>query len=169
MIRPTGKPGEYLLHLTSGEWEELQMVLNSEWATPPDYHRLSRSPAAETDPALREAEALRRELEAQHRQELQSWTARFLLRLEPPEQGQSALGRLTAEDLDHLLQVLNDTRVGAWMALGCPDPLPDWDDPEPGPNPACRLVMDLAGYFESRLIEALNPAGESDDSAAAPE
>jgi hypothetical protein len=55
--------------------------------------------------------------------------------------------------VEWLLQVLNDVRVGAWLALGEPDELrlPEINET----NARYLLAMEGAGYFESELLEAL--------------
>jgi hypothetical protein len=71
---------------------------------------------------------------------------------------------LTASEMEWLLQVLNDVRVGSWLALGEPEEL---EIPEVNrTNAPYLLAMESAGYFESALLDALgakNPprGGES--------
>ncbi len=59
---------------------------------------------------------------------------------------------MTPAEADWLLQVLNDLRVGSWIRLGCPE------------KQIHRLTaktardvwtMEIAGYFEMHLLEAL--------------
>ena len=60
---------------------------------------------------------------------------------------------LSAPDVEWLLQVFNDVRVGAWLALGEPEEL---EPPEINKTNAPYLVaMETAGYFESVLLAAL--------------
>ncbi len=69
-----------------------------------------------------------------------------------------ALGLHQAE---WLLQVLNDIRVGSWVALGSPDQKKGRPVAmEPG---AVRHLwaMELCGFFESVLLDALHGRGES--------
>jgi len=60
---------------------------------------------------------------------------------------------LSTAQIEWLLQVLNDVRVGAWLALGEPEELalPEIDKT----NAPYVLAMEGAGYFESELLEAL--------------
>jgi hypothetical protein len=58
-------------------------------------------------------------------------------------------------ELEWLLQILNDIRVGAWAQLGSPDPkmgleleLKEEDDP-------LLITMDVAGMYETALLQAL--------------
>lgn len=60
---------------------------------------------------------------------------------------------LTAAQVEWLLQVLNDVRVGSWIVLG---------EPEPGEEPMVNdenehflLAMDVCGLFQSALLAAL--------------
>ena len=63
---------------------------------------------------------------------------------------------LSGPEIEWLLQVLNDVRVGSWIALGSPDP-------EKGKQmvfdekvlPHFRM-MELAGAFEAIFLEALS-------------
>ena len=66
--------------------------------------------------------------------------------------------KLTRSQVDWLLQVLNDVRVGSWLALG---------EPESGEEPAVTaqnakylLALELCGLFQSVLLAALG-VGES--------
>ena len=60
---------------------------------------------------------------------------------------------LTASQVEWLLQVFNDVRVGSWLALGEPDEL---QIPEVNQtNAPYVLAMESAGYFESALLDAL--------------
>ena len=60
---------------------------------------------------------------------------------------------LMAPEMEWLLQVLNDVRVGSWLALGEPEEL---EIPEVNQtNAPYVLAMESAGYFQSALLDAL--------------
>jgi hypothetical protein len=62
--------------------------------------------------------------------------------------------RLRHADCEWLLQVLNDVRVGSWIALGEPADLPG-TLPEDATKAAQACAMELAGLFEMTFLEAL--------------
>ena len=67
-------------------------------------------------------------------------------------------GRLSLPpaEVEWLLQVLNDIRVGSWIILGCPeDKLPELNDT----TASNFLAMEMAGYFQAQLLEALHGEG----------
>ena len=62
--------------------------------------------------------------------------------------------RLDSHEIEWLLQVLNDVRVGCWIQLGQPDEMnkaPLEVDPE---NAVFLWTMELCGYFQSVLLVA---------------
>ena len=63
--------------------------------------------------------------------------------------------KITRPEIEWLLQVLNDIRVGSWIALGSPDPesgKPAVYDEKTVPR---YQTMELAGAFEMVFLEAL--------------
>lgn len=68
---------------------------------------------------------------------------------------------LTPGETEWLLQVLNDIRVGSWMALGCPEHKPSRLALSAGlltlGNARHYWSMEVAGYFQMNLLEALHP------------
>lgn len=79
--------------------------------------------------------------------------------------GAGARLTLSRAELEWLLQVLNDVRVGSWIRVGCPDP-------DAGRRPKATratapflLAMELAGHYECILLETLDgaspPSGSS--------
>jgi hypothetical protein len=63
---------------------------------------------------------------------------------------------LDAQQLEWLLQVLNDVRVGSWILLGCPDTDEGQQREITLKTARYYLVMEFAGYFQSVLLDALN-------------
>jgi len=63
---------------------------------------------------------------------------------------------LSPAQVEWLLQVLNDVRVGCWIQLGSPDPKPreSWNIDE-ARLPVLR-AMEAAGFFEMILLGALD-------------
>jgi hypothetical protein len=59
---------------------------------------------------------------------------------------------LSPGDVEWLLQVLNDIRVGSWIHLGSPEERIEKLTLE---NARHLWAMEMAGYFESHLLEAL--------------
>ncbi len=116
------------------------------------YHHLSRDPKT----AGREQQEWLEEAMDQQRREHRKRLAQFFAydrRFFKDAKGDLRL-ILTGEQMEWLLRVLNDIRVGSWVRLGRPD------------MEAARLVsltsqqarylasMELSGYFESALLEA---------------
>ena len=58
-------------------------------------------------------------------------------------------------ELEWLLQVLNDIRVGSWIILGSPDPKDQRRVELSGQNAPYFWAMELCGHFESVLLHAL--------------
>jgi hypothetical protein len=65
---------------------------------------------------------------------------------------------LSHSEIEWMLQMLNDVRVGSWIQLGEPDP----DSPEKPPlNEQTVMLywsMEIAGLFQHALLEATKPA-----------
>ncbi len=61
---------------------------------------------------------------------------------------------LTGPQLEWLLQVLNDIRVGSWVKLGCPDLEKPTAEQMKKLNPRDVQAMHLSGHFQSALLEA---------------
>ena len=148
---------DYLrFQLASGEKAALLEVLKHYPCVPPAHHRLTRKGAAdpETEKQLLLDEAVA-EQRAQNKRQLEA----LLQRPETFRRAQSHW-RFTLRhgDFEWLLQVLNDVRVGSWLALGSPEQLPRSvpDDPE---RASRVLVMELAGFFQMTLLEAAGRTG----------
>jgi hypothetical protein len=64
-------------------------------------------------------------------------------------------------EIEWLLQVLNDVRVGCWLELGSPAE-PVEIKPEMDPQTIRQLlVMDAAGFFEMNFLHAASRASSS--------
>lgn len=66
--------------------------------------------------------------------------------------------RLNSSEIEWLLQVLNDIRVGSWIQLGEPDPKSTASPPLTEQTMLLAWAMEIAGLFQSALLEATQPA-----------
>lgn len=60
---------------------------------------------------------------------------------------------LAGSDLEWLLQILNDVRVGSWVAMGSPEDLGELPKEENAPH--C-MAMEIAGAFQMELLAILD-------------
>ena len=111
--------------------------------------KISRTGA---DPKSAERERLLNESLAQHRQDLKRQARKLLAaRLKPGKAGWRL--SVNVDEREVLLQLLNDIRVESWHALGEPE---DLDTLPLLPSEADlrhRNLMQLAGYFEYKIVE----------------
>ncbi len=143
---------KFVLELGKREKQLLLAVLNRYPLIPAGHQALSRTVATdqmEADQRLLE-EAL-----AEQRRENKRRLDQLLgdpQRLHDTETGSRL--KLTSSEIEWLLQVLNDVRVGSWLLLGSPEQL-TWDV---GLNEATAphvWAMELAGDFQMNLLKAL--------------
>jgi hypothetical protein len=137
--------------------KELLLALLSRYPLIPAGHQpLSKTtvlPESETNQRLLD-DAL-----AEHRRENQRHLKRLIedtRHLRKAERGWHLL--LTVSEIEWLLQVLNDIRVGSWIVLGSPEK--NLRDFELNENTAPHAwTMETAGWFEAALLEALHDEG----------
>ena len=124
-------------------------------------HFSSRRPGHEP---VEQSEALLQEALAEQQKENRRQVEEMLN--EPGRFREHDLGftfRLTPSEIEWLLQVLNDVRVGSWIQLGEPDTssrsaLQEMKLDEHTVQLAWR--MELAGLFQGALLAGINSAGE---------
>jgi hypothetical protein len=140
-----------LFHLGRRETRLLLQILKLYPRVPPAHHQLTRSPSLPDHEAnqhlLDEALAEQR---AENRQQLLALLAdpRRFVRIETGSRLSLPCG-----EVEWLLQVLNDIRIGSWVHLGAPEEkLPELNDS----NAPDFLAMEMAGYFQMHLLEALH-------------
>jgi hypothetical protein len=146
----------YLLH--DREKQLLLQTLKLYPLVPASHHRLSKgndSQQAEENQCLLE-EALEEQRQENRRQ--------VLAMLDDPQrfrETQKGLElTLTPAQIEWLLQVLNDVRVGSWLALGEPE---QGDEPEvTEENARYLLALELCGLFESILLAGLGMSESPD-------
>ena len=149
---------EVVFWLHPDERDALLMVVDHYPVLKEDYQSLRQSP----DPKIAEAvQELLRQALAEQKAENQ----RFKQTLLQEGSHLKRVGRgyhltLKPHEVERLLQVLNDVRVGLWYALGCPES----HEPEAMLHGHLRQLdkywaMELAGSLEWNLIELLENLG----------
>lgn len=141
----------FVCHLGRREKQLLLAVLELYPLVPASHHQLSKQgkgPKADENQRLLE-EALAEQRKENRRQ------VRAMLD-EPQRFRETKTGFelvLTPAQVEWLLQVFNDVRVGSWLALG---------EPEPGEEPAVTeqnakylFALEVCGLFESVLLAGL--------------
>jgi len=146
---------EQALHfqLNERERDALVQILQSYPVLPPAHHVVSKQwPEAQVADYQRLLDEALAEQRAANQQYLQAWLAapgRF--------QQKKAWFSLTLDrgDVEWLLQVLNDIRVGNWLLLGSPD---FSDTPSEIIEPSLLPTwagMELSAYFQMNILDAL--------------
>ncbi len=125
---------------------------------PATHHQLSKTAEGNAD------EENQRLLEQSLLQQRQQNRRQVEAMLEEPQRFREVNRRsqltLSASEVEWLLQVLNDIRVGSWLALGAPD---EGKTAEITDENAQHLVaLEVCGLFESALLAALGMEESSD-------
>ena len=143
---------QFVFQLHSGEKAALLEVLKRYPLVPPAHHRLSRKVAPDAD---NDKQRLLDEAVAEQRTQIKR-QLQVLLQHPGTFRRVQSHWRFTLRhgDFEWLLQILNDVRVGSWLALGSPEELPCGmpDDPDRATH---VLGMELAGLFQMTLLEAV--------------
>jgi hypothetical protein len=116
---------------------------------PSAHQALSKAAARmdENQKLLDEALAEQRKENKQHVEKLLTDPRRF------KEKGAGAEMNLSAGEIEWMLQVLNDVRVGNWILLGSPEEQPHFDPK--AENAPYVIAMGLASNFQMDLLDAL--------------
>ncbi len=117
------------------------------------HHRLSKDPGTAGSSEQRLLEESMAQQQAAHRRKVDE-LFRAPQRFFKEAQGGRRLV-LTGAQLEWLLQVLNDIRVGSWVKLGCPDLEKDAPLELPRANARALQAMHLSGQFQMVLLEAV--------------
>ncbi len=120
----------------------------------PDYHRLSKT--VEGKKMAEEQQLLRDAMDEQRRTNKKK-LGKFVEGLEwnsTAEQSEYQVA-LSPEQIDWLLLVLNDVRVGAWDIVGRPDHSQRAKMDLQSKNSHYYGVMELSGLFQSAFLAAL--------------
>jgi len=114
------KDGAYQFHLHERDRVALLAMLRRYPVIPAPYHRVARQPEAAPSPdAQRLLEESVAERKREHKRYFESLLTTHLRHSERPPGYRLSLDR---GQIEALLQVLNDVRVGSWLKLGAPDP-----------------------------------------------
>jgi hypothetical protein len=120
--------------------------------TPAGHHRLTgTSKSAELDGTRRLLDESLESGRKETREKLESWLS-VKGRFTPAEKGFKL--KILAGEIEWLLQVLNEIRVGSWIRLGAPHD--ELDTTRINPAKAADFgIMSMAGFFEIHLLEAI--------------
>jgi hypothetical protein len=141
----------FVFQLSRGEKAVLLEVLKRYPCVPPAHRRLSRVTSTPKD---KENQRLLDEALAEQRAQNKRQLRALLNDVETLVHVDNHWGfHLRRRDFEWLIQVLNDVRVGSWLALGSPEELPR--KLPVGSDAAPHVfAMELAGLFQMTLLEA---------------
>ena len=145
-----------VLQFTTQEKDLLLGLLPQYPKLPADHHQASRNGDSDTDVQALLADALteQREKNRAAAESLQADTARF-----KPEEEDWHL-TLTYAEIEWFLQVLNDLRVGSWLALDSPQQDEDGSyinfENVTAKNVTDIWTMEICGALQYELLKALH-------------
>ena len=151
-LKRTGKSG-FVFHLSGREKQILLHTIQLYPLVPATHHRLSKTASAQSE----ENQRLLEESLAQHRTEKRQQLEALLKKAARLKKVNRTFRlRLKKAELEWLLQVFNDIRVGSWLALGEPDQdKPPEITPE---NFRYAVALEVCGAFQSVMLAALGEA-----------
>jgi hypothetical protein len=122
---------------------------------PPARQKVSKTaPPDEARSAQELLDEALAEQRAENRKQIRAWIA-------DPERFKLLRTRyqltLAVSEVEWLLQVLNDIRVGNWLMLGSPEDLAANITED---NARCYFAMEACGVFQMQLLHALEAGGE---------
>ena len=151
MKRLKASSEKLVFHLVPWEKQLLLKVLEQYPCIPPAHQPLSKSATA---PEPKVSQQLLNEALAEQRSENRRNLQALLEdphRFEKDEHGwRFSLG---VPEVEWLLQILNDVRVGSWLRLGSPEQLTEALTEERATD---FWTMEMAGVFQAHLLEALH-------------
>jgi hypothetical protein len=155
LLRTT--PDGFVFHISAREKDLLFEMLQLYPLVPVGHQRLTQSPAQQSDENQRLLEESLAEHRAANRRQVEAL-------LKTPERfvqrSRGLLLTLATAEVECLLQVLNDIRVGSWLALGEPD---ESRPPEITPeNFRFAVAMEVCGAFESVLLSSFGETESPD-------
>ncbi len=141
-----------IFHLTKREKRLLMEILKQYPLVPESHHRLSKPNDAESfAEEQRLLEEALRETREQNKRQLDEFLA-------DPSRFHETQGGLhffiTPTQIEWLLQVLNDIRIGSWIKLGSPNLSKAEEVKLSESNVSFLWSMEVAGMFEAVLIGA---------------
>lgn len=137
----------YDFHLASGEKDLLLQVLQLYPQIPDAYQRVSKGDANESTQRLLDEALMETRIENKAQVQAVLSDPKRLV-----QAGENWLLKLSEGDLEWLLQVLNDIRVGSWILLGSPESPVEALTVANAPH---FWALEMADYFQSRLLQAL--------------
>jgi hypothetical protein len=144
----------FVFHLGKREKRSLFELLKLYPLIPAAYARISKSAKGE---ARQADQQLLDEALAAQRQENKKQVLAMLNRPERFQETESGFRlMLSAAEMEWLLQILNDVRVGSWISLGAPDTERGEAIPLTEETAPHLWVMEIAGGFEMALLDALH-------------
>jgi hypothetical protein len=146
----------FRFQLSTIEKRALFAVIRQYPLVPAAHHRLTLGPDRIDDQALLE-ESLQEHRRAQRKQVETMLRAKSKFR----ETEDGWLFSLKPGQMEWLLQVLNDVRVGSWLALGSPDGPQEVVAAVNENNVRQFRIMELAGRFQMVLLMALGHSGQA--------
>jgi hypothetical protein len=153
-VKFLSRNGDQFAFLMNRQERELFLVTLSYYPLlNPDYHRLTKN--LDSGLLAEEQQLLRQAMEERHKSHKKQLTE-FLAGVpkEPDETGNFEL-RLSRSEMEWLLTVLNDVRVGSWDILGRPDYKELKKVNQHSKNSHYLALMEMSGIFQSIFLHAL--------------
>lgn len=141
-----------IFRLSRQEKDVLALLLRLYPVIPAEHQQLSKSSASVNDAN----QQLLDEALAEQRNENKKLVESFLSDPKRFHESEASVRMtITAGDIEWLLQMLNDVRVGNWILLGSPEGQRSELSPN-DPNAPRLWAMEVAAFFQMNLIQAAN-------------
>ena len=142
----------FVFDISKHEVEWLLAVLRFFPQLESDYHQITQGAAQEIKAEQQLLEEAMGQRRSEHKRKLEKFFAtpgRF--RLEAVDQFRFTL---TAEQMEWLLQILNDVRVGCWVKLGRPELEPAPPEKLTADEARALSALEMSGFFQMVLLGA---------------
>jgi len=150
--KPSSAGRPFVFHITQREKAVLLAILRLFPLLDPSYHQLSRNPKTTGAADQEWLEAAMEQQQKDHKKKLGQFFSndqRFF------KDGQGDLHlTLTGEQMEWMLRVLNEIRVGSWVRLGRPEMEAARKIRLTAAQARLFTAMELSGYFQAVLLEA---------------
>lgn len=151
--------GRFHFRLETAERDMLLQIIERYPLIPAAYHRASLGESAKGIEATQKL--LEEALEGQRQETRRQIKAVMDAGDRLQRKGRGWVLSLGREEIQWLLQVLNDVRVGSWLILGQPDELHEQPLKLPEDKLPFLWAMEVCGYFQMTLLRALESGAEA--------